>query len=797
VAWRRGALDAAKQYFINAYEIHSAAQPDSLLAAGDLTMLGHVASNMKNFRKADQYYFQSLAITEKLFPHDETVPNTLMGLGNSARRQFNLDAARNYHTRAMQLYEKLGAKQRLTLALSNLGNVEFDAGRLREAAELYHQSLALRAELGAKESLLAPLHFNIGNVLRRQGKLSEARVMLRQVLDSFRESAPGSLEVQSTLFALAEVELDNGDAGAAKTYLVEALALAERLAPGTLYEVEPLHRLGKVALTENNPDRARALFFRAIDAFESQRKLVGGNGDTQRDFTAAFAYLYKDLFDLLVRLEEQVEAFDVSERYRSRVLMATVLGRAQDIERPMPPAIQVEWRQAHEKYDAALSALMNSASSSDAELAEKMSQLDARRAERDALIARYRTLNSRRATFEYPAPVSVRRLTERLPDNVALLSYLIADDGVYLFVLRRSSKVSVQVIALQVDPVTLADDVNLFVDLLRLRSPNAELLRTQWHVASDLYNQLIGPVAHLLRLEDRLIVFADGPLHALPFAALTTNAPGADAPHFLIEERALQFAPSLDWLLATAKHHIPNDGAVAVFADPRLDSSPASGPAVITRSNSFPPLPGARSEARAIARLFPNTQTFLGKEATESNAKLLSGNGVGVLHFATHGVLNLERPMESFLLLRSGETSGTHENGLLQAGEIAEQLDLPQALVVLSACSTGSGRLAGGEGIVGLGSAFLYAGASDVVSTLWSVSDDSTGQLMTEFYRAMRRGQSPSDALRAAQVFMIHAARDQDQGVNAWLSRLPIFTRGSSHSLNTNHWAAFRLHGQL
>ena len=134
-----------------------------------------------------------------------------MGLGNLARRQFDLDAARNYHTRARKLYEKLGAKQRLTLVLNNLGNVEFDAGRLQEAAEFYRRSLALRTELGTKESLLAPLYFNLGNVLRRQRRLSEARLQLRQVLDSFRESAPGSLEVQSTLFALAEVELDDGE----------------------------------------------------------------------------------------------------------------------------------------------------------------------------------------------------------------------------------------------------------------------------------------------------------------------------------------------------------------------------------------------------------------------------------------------------------------------------------------------------------------------------------------------------------------------------------------------------------
>ncbi len=94
-----------------------------------------------------------------------------------------------------------------------------------------------------------------------------------------------------------------------------------------------------------------------------------------------------------------------------------------------------------------------------------------------------------------------------------------------------------------------------------------------------------------------------------------------------------------------------------------------------------------------------------------------------ILHFATHGLIDEEKPDLSSLVLTSRKDSG--EDGFLQAKEIF-RLKLNADLIVLSACQTGLGKLIRGEGMVGLTRAFMYAGTPSVVVSLWSVSDMST-----------------------------------------------------------------------
>lgn len=127
-------------------------------------------------------------------------------------------------------------------------------------------------------------------------------------------------------------------------------------------------------------------------------------------------------------------------------------------------------------------------------------------------------------------------------------------------------------------------------------------------------------------------------------------------------------------------------------------------------------------------------------------------------HFATHGLLNAERPQFTGLILSLvGEASG---DGFLRANEIFN-FRLGSPLVMLSACETGLGREKRGEGVIGLTRAFMYAGAPTVGVSLWSVSDRSTAQLMTDFYKGLftNKGRPPSGAMREAQLKMISASR--------------------------------------
>ena len=122
------------------------------------------------------------------------------------------------------------------------------------------------------------------------------------------------------------------------------------------------------------------------------------------------------------------------------------------------------------------------------------------------------------------------------------------------------------------------------------------------------------------------------------------------------------------------------------------------------------------------------------------------------MHFATHGLLNEKNPRLSGLVLARDDTS--KEDGVLRLGEVYN-LRLAADLVVLSACETGLGQVARGEGTIGLTRGFLYAGAASALVSLWQVSDATTSDLMVDFYDAMLRGTDKPTALREAKRRLI------------------------------------------
>src|SRR5262249_26851082 len=149
------------------------------------------------------------------------------------------------------------------------------------------------------------------------------------------------------------------------------------------------------------------------------------------------------------------------------------------------------------------------------------------------------------------------------------------------------------------------------------------------------------------------------------------------------------------------------------------------------------------------AALFKKSQVFVGKEATEDRYKRLAPH-FDLIHLATHGLADDAQPLYSFLLLSPSENPRSGNDGLLQACEIAEQ-KLKARLVVLSASDTGYGRLSKGEGVLGLASRFLQAGARAAMVSLWWVEGESTALLMPVFYRNLAAGMEMAEALRAAK----------------------------------------------
>ena len=166
-------------------------------------------------------------------------------------------------------------------------------------------------------------------------------------------------------------------------------------------------------------------------------------------------------------------------------------------------------------------------------------------------------------------------------------------------------------------------------------------------------------------------------------------------------------------------------------------------------------------EAAAILSATPAGQGMeaLGFDANRATAISPSLAQYRIVHFATHALLDSKNPELSGLVLSLVNKHGRPQNGFLDLEQIYN-LNLPADLIVLSACDTGLGQEIRGEGLIGLSRGFMYAGASRVMASLWSVDDEVTSELMARFYRSLEQGKmSPAAALRTAQIEVAKVAR--------------------------------------
>jgi hypothetical protein len=206
------------------------------------------------------------------------------------------------------------------------------------------------------------------------------------------------------------------------------------------------------------------------------------------------------------------------------------------------------------------------------------------------------------------------------------------------------------------------------------------------------------------------------------------------------------------------------------------------------RAEGFPSLPGTRREVQAIAGLFPKDQvtTLLGAEATESNLQQLAHSGAlkgyRFLHLATHGKANPHVALSSAVFLAaepdrpaapSADPAALESvpDGQITAEQIVRTWDLDADLVVLSACESGLGRYAGGEGYLGFAQALFVKGARSLVLSQWRVDDKATALLMTRFYQNLLGKRAG-----LAQPLPKAAAMDE---AKCWLRELTVDEVGS------------------
>ena len=290
-------------------------------------------------------------------------------------------------------------------------------------------------------------------------------------------------------------------------------------------------------------------------------------------------------------------------------------------------------------------------------------------------------------------------------------------------------------------------------------------------LAGKLADQRLGPLEGELKAVRQLIVLPSAKMAGVPVDAL----PGA-ADRFVVS-----YAPSgtmFAWLREHRVQRGPRPGLLALgdpaFPPPRDDGPNAKPgrPRPAGRREAFAPLPGTGAELAGVARIFRSKRVLTGSEASEQDLEELAAadrlRDYRFLHFATHGVLDSQRPMRSALILAQDRlpdplapaAAGRETcDGRLTAERILRRWKLDAEMVTLSGCDTGLGRFSDGEGHLGFSQALFLAGARSLVLSLWEVDDASTALLMTRFYENLLgegsvKSMSKAEALAEAKRWL-------------------------------------------
>ena len=266
--------------------------------------------------------------------------------------------------------------------------------------------------------------------------------------------------------------------------------------------------------------------------------------------------------------------------------------------------------------------------------------------------------------------------------------------------------------------------------------------------ARRLYDLLLAPVAATIDRYRVVCIVPHDVLWQLPFNTLEES----DG-HPVIERLAIFYAPSLAMLRAAAHKRnraLPSNDLLA-FGNPTVGDRTKVRAKAVYFGASLGPLPDAEAEVRALAALYrPERAHFFTRDKAREATFKSEAPRFRVLHLAMHAILDDRAPMFSALVM-STSASDSHEDGLLEAGEIL-RMKLSADIAVLSACDTARGDIGSGEGVIGISWAFLVAGCPTTVVSQWAVESAATAQLMVEFHKQLLAGRSKADALRQAQL---------------------------------------------
>jgi CHAT domain-containing protein len=782
--------------------------------AGSLSSLAYVLRDRGEYADAEALHREALAMCRRLYPkHDHPLlAGILSNLANVLREQGKYADAETLYREALAMRDRLYGKQdhpELATSLNNLALVLKDQGKYADAETLHREALAMRRRLYGKQDHpdLAGSLNNLANVLRAQGKYADAETLHREALAMRRRlhAKQDHPKLADSLNNLANVLEEQGKYADAETLDREALAMRRRLYPK---QDEPdlsksLNNLANVLREQGKYADAERLFREALTMYRALVRDYAAGRSEGDALTLASTYApARDNFLSNARASRAAAATVYPEVWASKAALSRVYEQRGLTARAAAtdPRAATLLDQLTDRRRRRADLLLAPTPSDPATARQRDTDLARYARDIEALERELRPLLPTLGRADKLAQATPADLQKVLPTAAAVVDFLgwtlLEQDPKVPG--KQGEKATVRYLAfvLTKDKVTLLD--------LGEAEP-IEKAVAAWREAitggQEILPELPAKVRELVWAKVRkelpaqvkvVYLCPDMALCRVPWAALPGDQPGT----VLLEEYTLATPPHAVFLLdklwpqdATPKR--PTDllvvGGVTYDAD-----LPAPEKVTVTRGDpllkpgqpGWAALPGTVGEMRGVrgaARKKDFACRTLEKEEATTAAVLAALPQARVAHLATHGFFADASFRSAFQVdndlfkmgwrgerVGAGALSPMVMTGLVFAGanhpktpgrgivtgEALVDLDLSGLeLAVLSACETGLGDVAGGEGTFGLQRAFHLAGTRDVIASLWKVPDRPTAALMALFYRNLwDKEMAPVEALRQAQL---------------------------------------------
>lgn len=850
----QGRLGEAEPFYRDGLAMSRALHPPNKYPNGtpnlavNIGNVGFLLEAQGKLGEAEPFYRESLTMLRALFPPDKyphghpNIAISLNNLGSLNQALGKVREAEQYYRDSLAMRRALfpadkfpQGHQSIAEVINNLAGLLLTADRVGEAEPLYRDALAMSRTLFPADTHpqghldLARSLNNLGELLQEQGKFAEAEPLYRDTLAMLRTLLPadkyphGHPNLAATLNNLGLLFLAKGRLGEAEPFFRDALAMYSRLA-GKLGESAAEHvALDYVGRQPLCRDLLLSATTQSSTPLAQQYKSIWqSRSGISNIYERRHAALRSSLDAPQVR--QIWSRLATQRRGRERLLLAVAPKDAAARERRDRELVA-----ATERVDALERELINALP----DLARSLKQAQTMPAElRKALPAGTAFIDLLQYTLFQCDPTKPGKAGEKR--TTSFVAFVVTRDAVERIELGPAAPIDAAVTLWRQGIVEGSTGAARDVAALR---------RLVWQ-----------PIEAKLPPGTTAVYLApDASLTQLPFAAL----PGRDADkqpgRVLLDDYAVATVPHgpflLDWLTRSAAP--PAEPALLAVGGVRYDDQPNATTAVVhrgapegvTAALRWQYLDGAVAEARQVRTLAEKAGlrvAHLDSDRANAAAVLTELPKATVAHLATHGyfadksfrsVLQLDEklyerggrmgtgerigsgaksPMVlSGLVLAGANRPDTPSRGIL-TGEALLGTDLRKLeLAVLSACETGLGDVAGGEGVYGLTRAFHVCGTKNVIASLWKVDDDATAALMTLFYRNLWEEKLPPiEALRQAQL----AVYRNPAGIAAWskgergpnfkapvpgsaTAPTPPSLAGGDKRASVKQWAAFVLSG--